>query len=68
MTELIDYAMPMMKIEKLMRQIHDLCLEGSYDEAGKLCLLVAVESRFLGAALAIMESKRAEINSTYPKA
>lgn len=30
----VDYAMPMMKIEKLMRRIHDLCLEQNYGEAG----------------------------------
>jgi hypothetical protein len=67
MNDIVDYAMPMMKLEKLMRQIHDLCLSGKYKDAGEFCLLVAAEARILNASLAIMENKQAAINSTYPK-
>lgn len=31
--EIVDYAMPMMRIEALMREIHDLCLENQYGQA-----------------------------------
>ena len=31
--EIVDYAMPMMKIEALMREIHDLCLNHQYGQA-----------------------------------
>lgn len=55
---LIDYAMPMMKIEKMLREIHDLCLENDYAKALPLCAFIAVESRVLSASLAIMENKR----------
>jgi len=55
---LIDYAMPMMKIEKMLRQIHDLCLGNDYASAQKLCAFIAVESRVLSASLAIMENNR----------
>ena len=65
--ELVDYAMPMMQIEKLMRKIHDFCLSGKYKDAGELCLLIAAEARILNASLAIMENKQAAINGTYPK-
>jgi hypothetical protein len=65
--ELVDYAMPMMQIEKLMRQTHDHCLNGKYKEAGELCLLIAVQARILNASLAIMENKKAALDSTYPK-
>lgn len=65
--ELVDYAMPMMKIENLMRQTHDLCLSGKYKDAGELCLLIAAEARILNASLAIMENKQAAINNTYLK-
>lgn len=65
--ELVDYAMPMMKIENLMRQTHDLCLSGKYKDAGELCLLIAAEARILNASLAIMENKQAAINNTYSK-
>jgi organic hydroperoxide reductase OsmC/OhrA len=33
MSEIIDYAMPMMKIEQLMRKIHDHCLMSKFDKA-----------------------------------
>jgi len=65
--ELVDYAMPMMQIENLMRQTHDFCLSGKYKEAGELCLLITAEARILNASLAIMENKQAAINNTYPK-
>lgn len=32
---MIDYAMPLMKMEALMREIHDLCLEKKYGEASQ---------------------------------
>jgi hypothetical protein len=39
---MIDYAMPMMKIEQLMRKIHDACLMQQYakaeDDAGDLII------------------------------
>lgn len=53
--EIVDYAMPMMKIEKYLRQIHDLCLKGEYAVAADLCPLVAVEARYLGVSLTIMQ-------------
>jgi hypothetical protein len=65
--ELVDYAMPMMKIEKLMRQTHDLCLKGNYAEAGDLCLSIATEACVLNASLAIMEDKKIALDKTYPQ-
>jgi len=56
--ELVDYAMPMMKIEKYLREIHDLCLRGEYGVAADLCPLVAVETRYLGATLVLMQEAR----------
>jgi len=55
---IVDYAMPMMKIEKMLREIHDLCLENDYASAYPLCAFIAVESRVLSASLAIMENSR----------
>ena len=60
--ELVDYAMPMMKIEKLMRTVHDLCLSSKYKEAGELCLSIAAEARILNASLAIMEANQQKLN------
>ncbi len=53
----VDYAMPLMNIERMARQVHDLCLDGRYDAAGELTLKMSVESRILQATLAIMHTK-----------
>lgn len=34
MNDIVDYAMPLMKMENLLRMIHDLCLDKKYKEAG----------------------------------
>lgn len=53
--EIVDYAMPMMKIEQYMKKIHELCLQRKYMEAYELTPFIAVESRVLGTSLFIME-------------
>jgi hypothetical protein len=52
--EIIDYAMPMMRIEKMLRQAHDLCLEHRYAEAREVALHIGTEARILQHALSIM--------------
>ncbi len=57
MTENInDYAMPLITIERLSRQVHDLCLKNQYAEASEAALHLGVEVRILQAVLAIMEN------------
>lgn len=53
----IDYAMPLMNIERLAKKIHDLCLDGKYGEARSEALNLSVESRILQATLAHMHYK-----------
>jgi hypothetical protein len=53
--EVVDYAMPMMKIEKLLRKAHDLCLGHRYAEAREVALHLGVEARILQHTLSIME-------------
>jgi hypothetical protein len=55
--EIVDYAMPLMNIERLAKECHDLCLVGDYDGANELALKIGVEARILGASLAIMQGK-----------
>jgi len=57
--DIIDYAMPLMKIENLMREVHDLCLLKHYEKANELCPLIIAEARVLSASLVLMveESK-----------
>jgi hypothetical protein len=53
--EVIDYAMPMMKIQQMLRKAHDLCLEHHYAEAREVALQLGAEARILQHTLSIME-------------
>lgn len=53
--DIIDYAMPMTKIDKMLREAHDLCLEGKFREAGDVVLHMGVETRMLQQTLKLME-------------
>jgi hypothetical protein len=55
MTEIVDYAMPMMNIERLMRKIHDQCLDGDYANAEIEATLLIVEARVLLNSLKVMQ-------------
>lgn len=61
---LIDYAMPLMNIERLAKEIHALCLEHKYEEARELTLTISIESRLLRAALAHLSEKEKGYAST----
>jgi len=51
-----DYAMPLITIERITKQVHDLCLECRYAEASEAALHLGVEVRILQGVLAIMEN------------
>ena len=55
--EVIDYALPLMNIERLAKECHQLCLHEKFDEANELALKIGVETRILSASLAIMQGK-----------
>ena len=56
-TEIVDYAAPLIKMDTMLKELHQLCLYKNYEEAIKLCPLLAVETRILSATLAIMGHK-----------
>lgn len=55
--ELIDYAMPLMNIERLAKQAHDLCLEKRFKEAREVALKLGSEARVLSVTLMIMDER-----------
>jgi hypothetical protein len=55
---IVDYAMPLIRIEKLAREIHEACLNQKYMEANELNTLLLTESRVLAATLAIMDAEQ----------
>lgn len=59
MEQIVDYAMPMMIMEKALRKAHDLCLECKYGEAREVALQIATEARLLQQTLRLMEEREA---------
>ena len=54
---IVDYAMPLMNIERAAKQIHDLCLEHKYEEAKEETVVLLVEARLLQSVLDHMKEK-----------
>jgi hypothetical protein len=53
-SNLVDYAQPLIRLEQLAREIHELCLSRSYREARKKCAEGMTEYRILAVSLDIM--------------
>jgi hypothetical protein len=58
-----DYAMPLMQIERMAKQIHSLCLEYKYEEARLLTQQLCAEGRLLQHVLYIMQEGEANAHS-----
>jgi hypothetical protein len=58
--EIVDYAMPLMRIDKLARQIHDDCLHGNLARAEEMTVHLIAEGRILRNSLVIMQNKGAQ--------
>jgi len=59
MTDLIDYAAPMMRIETLLTDMHNLLLDNKFDQAIELSPVITTEARLLQHILILMkENKR----------
>ena len=55
--DLNDYALPLMRIERMAKQAHDLCLDHKYEEAQAVAQLLCVEARMLQQTLRIIEEQ-----------
>lgn len=56
--EIVDYAMPLMQIEKLAKEIHHLCMNHEYEAARLKAQSLCVEGRLLQHVLTIMEEQK----------
>jgi hypothetical protein len=55
--DITDYALPLITIERLTKEVHDLCLEHEYDRAKEAALRLGSEARVLQHTLTIMKEK-----------
>jgi hypothetical protein len=58
MTELIDYAAPMMRIETLLKDMHNLLLDNKFDQAIELSPVITAEAKLLQHTLILMKENR----------
>lgn len=55
---LIDYAAPMMSLEKMLKDLHNLLLENKFDEGLELSMTIAADARLLTHTLRLMKENR----------
>lgn len=58
MTELIDYAMPMMRIESILKKMHNALLDDRLPAALMLAVDLTTETRILRNTLILMKDKQ----------
>ena len=56
-TVLIDYATPLMNIERMAKEVHDMCLHATLAEAEEKALELVAEARILVQTLRLMQNK-----------
>jgi hypothetical protein len=57
MTDIIDYAAPMMRIERCLKEMHNSLLENNFEDAHHKSLSLIVEARVLSNTLILMQEK-----------
>lgn len=57
MNEIVDYAMPLMQIEKLTKKVHDLCLDKRYLDAANEIVSIEYQAAILRENLISMQVK-----------
>jgi len=58
-TELIDYAMPMMRMEKMLKDMHGCLLDRQPEEAQDIALHLIAEAKILFNTLYILKEQHA---------
>ncbi len=56
--DIIDYAMPLIKIENYTKQVHDLALHGDLKKAHEMTMILGAEVRILQRSLEIMMERQ----------
>lgn len=66
MSNIIDYAMPMMRIEKLLKEMHNDLLENNYAEAQVDAVALITEARILYNTLTLMKEQHDALRKQTP--
>lgn len=57
MTALIDYAYPMMQVEKRLKEMHNELLDRDFAKAEELAMLLITDARLLQNTIVLMKEK-----------
>lgn len=66
MSTIIDYAMPMMRIERLLKDMHNALLENNFDQAQINALVLVTETRILHNTLVLMKEQQDAVRKQTP--
>ena len=66
MRTFIDYAAPMMRIENILKEMHNQLLDRDINTASELCLILVAEARVLQNTLIIMKEKENALRQQAP--
>ena len=64
--EIVDYAMPMMNIEKFLKDTHNYLLNGQMELAQEKCVSLVAEARILSNTLKLMKEKENAVRKQTP--
>ena len=56
--DIVDYAMPLMNIERLAKEVHHKCLKKDFKSAREFVTQLVAEARLLQTTLVIMEEQQ----------
>ena len=66
MSTIIDYAMPMMRIEKLLKEMHNELLERNFTDASIDALALIAEARILYNTIVLMKEQQDALRKQTP--
>lgn len=66
MSAIIDYAMPMMRIEKLLKEMHNQLLDNNFNDASIDALALIAEARILHNTIVLMKEQRDALRKQTP--
>lgn len=66
MSTIIDYAMPMMRIEKLLKEMHNELLENNFTDASIDALALIAEARILYNTIVLMKEQQDALRKQTP--
>lgn len=66
MSTIIDYAMPMMRIEKLLKEMHNELVERNFTDASIDALALIAEARILYNTIVLMKEQQDALRKQTP--